>query len=289
MRSSRRRKDRRAFTLIELLVVIAIIAILIGLLLPAVQKVREAVARTQTQNNLKQLTLACHSFHDARNFLPWPGSISHADNATPDSGPWSYQILPYVEQQNVYNIATYSNNPVTYYTTMKVFLCPGRGRKPYGMVGDSKFGGGNVRDLEAGQVTDYALNAWINGSNGGNTGAGGLKNQPNMMMTLSKITDGTSNTLLIGEKSLDPLQYQFPCSGYDESLFSVNGGANRNGNAVFQDSPAHTPTHQWGSPFPSCPMGIADGSVRMIPYGIDISKGGLLLPNDGLVLQADLD
>src|SRR5215203_2654470 len=94
------RGPRSGFTLIELLVVIAIIAVLIGLLLPAVQKVREAAARTESANNLKQLGIATHAYHDVNKVMPPYLSYSYGGSGT--SGSATFVLLPFVEQDNVY-------------------------------------------------------------------------------------------------------------------------------------------------------------------------------------------
>ena len=128
---------RRGFTLIELLVVIAIIAILIGLLVPAVQSVREAANRIKCANNLKQLGLAAHHFHDANQHLP-PG-IGYYPPAGGAFGTYHFHLLPYLEQDNLYRAALgtvafpapdgprtvyYPGNNTVYSRPVSVFLCP---------------------------------------------------------------------------------------------------------------------------------------------------------------------
>ena len=141
-------RGRKGFTLIELLVVIAIIAILIGLLLPAVQKVREAAARMSSINNLKQIGLSTHNFHDSRNFMPLSGDNSGAPVGG-GQGSWcaQYLILPYLEQQGMYNTLTYN-------VGVKTYMCPGRSHTPFTTSG----GTGNGYSNTNGPHIHYALN-----------------------------------------------------------------------------------------------------------------------------------
>jgi prepilin-type N-terminal cleavage/methylation domain-containing protein/prepilin-type processing-associated H-X9-DG protein len=139
------RRNRGAFTLIELLVVMAIIATLMGLLLPAVQKVREAAYRTECANNMRQLALACHAYSQAANYLPTGGFLvtgtpgldaRTVNNNVVASGKnqhwgWAYQILPFIEQENLYNTVAAptgyaSADDFIQKNTPKQFMCPSR-------------------------------------------------------------------------------------------------------------------------------------------------------------------
>ena len=126
------RTQRSGFTLIELLVVIAIIAVLVGLLLPAVQKVREAASRASCQNNLKQLGLGLHNFHDTFGYLPYSHRPPTNGTTSPRQG-WLLFALPYIEQGNLYSQYDFTigwqdpaNVPVTS-TRIKIVECPSSG------------------------------------------------------------------------------------------------------------------------------------------------------------------
>jgi prepilin-type N-terminal cleavage/methylation domain-containing protein len=235
------RRQRAAFTLIELLVVIAIIAILIALLLPAVQKVREAAARTQSVNNLKQIGIAMHAYHDTFKELPHNGTWDYSDWIWgPYQGQWTYsdprpgvqpgltwaiKILPFIEQTNLYNNWNYTS-PIS------VYMDPAR---PGTGLSITQHTGLNNTIFQAGPVSDYAANAMLIGS-GLNTvlQGGGLTYGPNWVngpatkwtsyhRSLIGITDGTSNTIMVGSRVIATQVYnQRGCS-----QFTMSNGAGR--------------------------------------------------------------
>ena len=222
------RRRRPAFTLIELLVVIAIIAILIALLVPAVQKVREAAARIQCTNNLKQIGLAMHSFHDTNKRLP-PGYLdgNTNPNSTPnnDVGPgwgWAAFVLPYVEQGPLYNQINFSVtvgvgvNAQVSQQPIALFLCPSDGTQQLVPVYDSSFSRPVVMLAHANYVACSGWEECFNGAGGnpspgsgqdglaGGFGASGRGAfYRNSQTNFSAITDGLSNTIFAGERSGD--------------------------------------------------------------------------------------
>ena len=197
--------QRFGFTLIELLVVIAIIAILIGLLLPAVQKVREAAARLRCQNNLKQIGLALHGYHDAEKKFP-PGYTTTVTSTGNETGPgwgWAAYILPYMEQQNLFSSISFSlpienaANANAIATRFPTYLCSTDTPPALIPIGPRAASGQLTSTLCSAAPASYTGN--FGTSEPGVDGEGVFYR--NSEVRIADITDGTSQTLLVGERS----------------------------------------------------------------------------------------
>src|SRR6185437_11070176 len=237
------------FTLIELLVVMAIISILISLLLPAVQKAREAANRTSCANNLKQLGLAVLNFESGARCLP-PARIMRVNKDNDDDdfksrggATWAVYLLPYLDQENAFQSWNFNRwyhyqNPLVRQFNVPGFFCPSRRSANsdtlYSVSGDPlAFPGGSGDDdgdghweQIPGALGDYACN--MGSSSLSTKGAFRLNNPYDKGVRLSKITDGTSNTILIGEKHV-PIDYWgqggWDCSIYDGDSPGCSGRA----------------------------------------------------------------
>ena len=280
---------RQGFTLIELLVVIAIIAVLIALLVPAVQKVREAAARAQCQNNLKQLGLALHSYHSSMRRLPPGGANDQADfggSGAGNSGQWGSSwmvyILPYIEQNALYSKWQFNSNSGAFNATnnaaannavIRTYLCPSSPlplqqsmSQPGSFLSHYVGISGAANGIIPG-YTETRINAL---PCAGTVGGGGVL-APNSKIGLLAISDGTSNTIAISEQS----NYLLDSGGIRQiwlasqiwgwylgvkspgtvPAFDNNGGDNREPNlATLRYAINYTPPGGW-------PNDIAGGGV----------------------------
>jgi prepilin-type N-terminal cleavage/methylation domain-containing protein len=296
------RQVRRAFTLIELLVVIAIISVLIGLLLPAVQKVREAASLTSCKNNLKQIGLAMHNHHDTRGTFP----VGYYD-PTPwpqlDNGPgwgWGAYLLPYLEQEPVYKQINFNldvgdpANAGPLGTFLKVFYCP------------------SDELTRTFTVTDGGSNSWVIAQGSyvacnGNDGVDDFTTPPHTGAFIravkgfrtADIRDGLSNTFFVGDRistlsyctwmggptgALNPFLMAPGNFGAEVTLLMCHAGPTAPNTPGVFDADSTSSPHRLGVPFL-----FGDGSVHFISNSIDVSTWMALATRSGGEVIANPD
>jgi prepilin-type N-terminal cleavage/methylation domain-containing protein len=306
---------RRAFTLVELLVVITIIGILIALLLPAVQSARESARRAQCGNNLKQLGLACLAHEEKYGFYPsggwghqWVGDPDHGFGRRQPGG-WLYDVLPFIEQEGLYMLGAGGSAQqkktaaeTLQKTPLALVVCPSRRRpvlypfrpdavdwnRPY----NPGIGGVRVGPVSMIAKTCYCINAGDTNPTylfhaGPSTIAGEAGHgwpDTSMLTGVSywrsevchaHVTDGASNTYLVGEKRLNPDNYSAWEGGGDSQSMYIGCDIDSIRYAgveypLHQDRPGTTDTWAFGGPHPAgCVFVFCDGSVRTVNFSIE--------------------
>jgi prepilin-type N-terminal cleavage/methylation domain-containing protein len=306
----RRFPARRGFTLIELLVVIAIIAILIGLLLPAVQKIREAANRMKCQNNLKQIGLGLHNYQATNGFFP-PGAITNSTAVaaaqtrlkvgvpTPTMHSWSVFILPYIEQDNLFKLYNFSLNwydPANQQvreTQLSLMICP---TAPGGKTrfAQKTISGIAVKAAAGDYAPDNAYSTALEGLGlvDPTVNPNGVL-QVNAVYSIPEISDGTSNTSVIAEDAGRPARWQ-QGKMTSATAQSDGGWADRDNeyithgfttNGATSPGPCHTNCTNDNEVYSFHVGGanhvFADGSVHFVKASMDIRMFVKLLTRAG--------
>jgi len=294
-------RHRRGFTLIELLVVIAVIAVLIGLLLPAVQKVREAAARMKSANNLKQLALGVHNYENAR--CKFPGNAETLPSGLRVSCHWL--LLPYVEQAGLQDLsgqsaAAYLANAGT---ILPMFIADLDTSLPDRTI---------LLGTTLWAASNYAANHTIFGTPGNGTNWNGdpYNDWDNKGRRLQTIRDGASNTVMFGEcyakcssggslwayRNTDPAPTGPSVPGWARmSFFPANWTSNNMSTPYTAVPPQNMPTVATCSPYnlqsfsvTGCQVSMCDGSVRSVKSSINSNVWfAASWPDDGQVLPGD--
>lgn len=262
-------RNRNAFTLVELLVVIAIIGILIGMLLPAVQSVREAARRAVCSNHLKQMALAIHNYESAFEHFPDGGLNWYSPRAKKDGGiqmapnqtwGWMYQLLPHLEENNLYQIA---DDAEVMRTPVDTYFCPSRrGMTVLGKVRAMNDYAGN------GGLENPGTGGWSNGQYGGVIVRSGSVDP----RAFRDITDGTSNTIMIGEKAVNPAHFlTFSCSDNEGYVAGWDWDTIRWGSQLpIADLKANSCELRFGSSHPGgSNFALVDGSIQFVSFVVD--------------------
>ncbi len=272
-----RRPARSAFTLFDILVVLAIISILTALLLPAVQKAREATRRIKCGNHLKQIGLAVHNYHDSQKVIPF--LLTHNSRVSSSTGftqgwwSWRVRILPYIEQQPLYNSVDISHDAIEPFmasitkaqvsTNIPVYICPS---DPFGeQIWSADWGG---PEPVAAAHSNYL---GCRGSKHDLPGDGVFP-ATNKNIRFSGILDGLSNTLLIGERPLDSVGewgWWALGTGFDFHGFADHVLYNSEGLRIGVPGSSDDLSHFWSMHPGGANFVFCDGSVKFISYSID--------------------